>query len=611
MRETSAEQYQVLGDQPYDKSGDPFGFGDLARDLKRLILASREATPFAIGIEASWGRGKSSLMKQLERELCVKDDEHDLGGRDDAAEPVEICTVSFNAWTAEDEDVLEGLIKSVLEAMDENILRKALRRRRFISVLKIPLLLVAGWLRVGALVNEAWEQLSVDAHTRNQVNDLVQEAMNAWLEETRRETGKPTFDRLLVVFIDDLDRCSPESVLKIFEGLKLYLNVPGFVFVIGYDEVMISDAVSDQKQYSTAATGRNYIEKIVQIVFRIPHPSDNEIETLLSALLDESRTASLFDQPGRKLLIERNSRNPRRMKRFVNRFILDYQLDEASQDMEGQLLIKLLILETYFPEFTRLFTTAEDGNPIQQFLDYAAASDALRRGNRDDPKVEPVLNDYEIPPEAPADELLTRLNAIAPETLVRLANAADFRSLVDGLSDPADQDVILAKVRRRRERETQVPASESTAPETPISSQAARGIRPIRGVKGHRILWIDDKPENNLRLVEALRSSGADVEPMLDGESAAMLLPSYRPDLIISDISRGDRRDAGFEDVQMFRERNLHHGPVIFYTARVSGAGRARAKEIGAEIAATEEELLTAIADALRPQTLKAAPVTA
>jgi CheY-like chemotaxis protein len=299
------------------------------------------------------------------------------------------------------------------------------------------------------------------------------------------------------------------------------------------------------------------------------------------------------------------------MKRFVNRFILDYQLDEASQDMEGQLLIKLLILETYFPEFTRLFTTAEDGNPIQQFLDYAAASDALRRGNRDDPKVEPVLKDYEIPPEAPADELLTRLNAIAPETLVRLANAADFRSLVDGLSEPADQDVILAKVRRRRERETQVPASESTAPETPISSQAARGIRPIRAVKGHRILWIDDKPENNLRLVEALRSSGADVEPMLDGESAALLLPSYRPDLIISDISRADRRDAGFEDVEMFRKGDLYDGPVIFYTARVSGAGRARAKEIGAEIAATEEELLTAIADALRPQTLKAAPVTA
>jgi CheY-like chemotaxis protein len=603
MRETGGKQFQVLGDQPYDKSGDPFGFGDLARDLKRLVLSSRESTPFAIGIEASWGRGKSSLMKQLERELSVK-----ANGVPDS---VEIRTVSFNAWTAEDEDVLEGLVKSVLQAMDKNILRRALRKRRFVSILKIPLLLVAGWLRVGALVNEAWEQLSVDAHTRNQVNDVVREAMNAWLEKSRRKTGKPSFDRLLVVFIDDLDRCSPESVLKVFEGLKLYLNVPGFVFVIGYDEVMISDAVADQKKYSATATGRNYIEKIVQIVFRIPHPSDEEVETLLGAFLDESRTALLFDDPGRKLLIERNGRNPRRMKRFVNRFILDYQLDEASQDMQGQLLIKLLILETYFPEFIRLFTTGEAKNPIQEFLDFAAASDALRRGNADDSNVEPVLTFYEISAGAPTDELLTRLQAIAPETFVRLANDVDFRSLADGLSHPDDQAVILAKVRRRRERETQVPATESAAQEAPISSQAARGLRPIPEVAGRRILWIDDKPENNFRLVEALRSSGADVETMLEGESAATLLPSLQPDLIISDIGRGERREAGFEDVEMFRERDLHDGPVVFYTARVTGARRTRAREIGAKIASTEDELITAVADALRPQTLKTAPVTA
>jgi CheY-like chemotaxis protein len=603
MRETGGKQFQVLGDQPYDKSGDPFGFGDLARDLKRLVLSSRESTPFAIGIEASWGRGKSSLMKQLERELSVK-----ANGVPDS---VEIRTVSFNAWTAEDEDVLEGLVKSVLQAMDKNILRRALRKRRFVSILKIPLLLVAGWLRVGALVNEAWEQLSVDAHTRNQVNDVVREAMNAWLEKSRRKTGKPSFDRLLVVFIDDLDRCSPESVLKVFEGLKLYLNVPGFVFVIGYDEVMISDAVADQKKYSATATGRNYIEKIVQIVFRIPHPSDEEVETLLGAFLDESRTALLFDDPGRKLLIERNGRNPRRMKRFVNRFILDYQLDEASQDMQGQLLIKLLILETYFPEFIRLFTTGEAKNPIQEFLDFAAASDALRRGNADDSNVEPVLTFYEISAGAPTDELLTRLQAIAPETFVRLANDVDFRSLADGLSHPDDQAVILAKVRRRRERETQVPATESAAQEAPISSQAARGLRPIPEVAGRRILWIDDKPENNFRLVEALRSSGADVETMLEGESAVTLLPSLQPDLIISDIGRGERREAGFEDVEMFRERDLHDGPVVFYTARVTGARRTRAREIGAKIASTEDELITAVADALRPQTLKTAPVTA
>jgi CheY-like chemotaxis protein len=279
--------------------------------------------------------------------------------------------------------------------------------------------------------------------------------------------------------------------------------------------------------------------------------------------------------------------------------------------MEGQLLIKLLILETYFPEFIRLFTTAEAKNPIQEFLDFAAASDALRRGKPDDSNVGSVLTFYKLSPEAPTDELLTRLQAIAPETFVRLANDVDFRSLADGLSHPDDQAVILAKVRRRRERETQVPATETAGQEAPFSSQAARGLRPIPEVAGRRILWIDDKPENNLRLVEALRSSGADVETMFEGEGAAMLLPSYQPDLIISDIGRGERREAGFEDVEMFRERGLHDGPVVFYTARVTGARRTRAKEIGAKMAATEDELISAVADALRPQTLKAAPVTA
>src|SRR5262249_35112811 len=149
------------------------------------------------------------------------------------------------------------------------------------------------------------------AHTRNQVNDIVRDAMKDWLEKTRQKTGKPSSDRLLVVFIDDLDRCSPESVLKVFEGLKLYLDAPGFVFVIGYDEGVISDAVADQKQYSATSTGRNYIEKIVQIVFRIPYPNDDEVENLLTTFLNESETAELFDDAGRRLLIERNGRNPR------------------------------------------------------------------------------------------------------------------------------------------------------------------------------------------------------------------------------------------------------------------------------------------------------------
>lgn len=63
---TPQSSYILLGDQPYVLEDDPFEFSGVAEELRTLILRSRASTPFTIGIEASWGRGKSSLMGQLQ-----------------------------------------------------------------------------------------------------------------------------------------------------------------------------------------------------------------------------------------------------------------------------------------------------------------------------------------------------------------------------------------------------------------------------------------------------------------------------------------------------------------------------------------------------------------
>jgi CheY-like chemotaxis protein len=586
LRSDEAFPYVVLGDQPYTKSEDPFGFAELAGELKRLILSSRGSTPFTLGIEASWGRGKSSLMGQLNQALRAED----AGTRS-----VDIRVVSFNAWTAEGEDVLEGLVKSVLEGMDPNALRRTLRRRRLMNVAKVPLLLVAGVARVGPLVDEAWDRLSVDARTRNQINGVVQQAMTEWLDQARRSVPQLEGDRLLVVFIDDLDRCSPANVLKVFEGLKLYLDAPGFVFVIGYDEGIVAEAVADQKQYSLRSTGRDYIEKIVQIVFRIPQPTDDEVERLLEHYLAESGTTALFDEPGRKLVIERNSRNPRRIKRFVNRFILDSQLYESSRELEPELLIKLLIFETYFPDFARLFSVANEKNPIQEFLDFAGARDALRRGEPSKPVVGSVFDFYGIATGGTDQEALERLEREAPEQFIRLVQDDDFLSLVRGVESEDDQELIVAKVQRREERRLMVVVDES-AKGAPRSGDLGMFV-PV--MAGRRIVWVDDNHEKRSVFAERLRAAGADVHQVDDTEAAVEVLSTMTPDLLISDIGRGDRPDAGFEDLHRFRTEGLYGGPAIFYAARVSASRRTRAAELGAPIVNREEELLEAIGESL------------
>jgi CheY-like chemotaxis protein len=587
-RPNGTSLFSVLGDQPYTGDEDPFGFATLAAELKRLILSSRESTPFTVGIEASWGRGKSSLMGQLERALRTKD--ADTPG-------MEIRVVSYNAWTAEGEDVLEGLIKSVLEGMDPNALRRTLRKRRLMNAAKIPVLFAAGILRVGPLVDEAWDRLSVDARTRNQINSVVRDAMDDWLEHARKTVPGPGADRLLIVFIDDLDRCSPGNVLKIFEGLKLYLDAPGFVFVIGYDEAIIAEAVADQKQYSVRSTGRDYVEKIVQIVFRIPQPTDDEVNGLLRGYLDDSGTTALFDDTGQKLVIERNGRNPRRIKRFVNRFILDYQLDATAQELKPELLIKLLIFETYFPDFARLFTVANEKNPIQEFLDFAEARTALRLGGPAPPIVGDVFRFYKLAPPAPdSPDSLERLQREAPEQFVQLVQDDDFLSLVESIESHGDQELIVAKVQRRQERRVDVPIEAEGVAKGATPSEVGTFLPTARG---HHIVWVDDNHEGNARVADILRSSGADLHQTGDGDAAVELLRSVRPSLLISDVGRGDRPEAGFEDLERFRSEEIYEGPAIFFVARISTARRERAEQLGAAIVNREDELLKRIEERL------------
>ena len=436
-------EYTVLGDQPYTDDGDPLDFARVAGQLRSLILRSGHSTPFTIGIEASWGRGKSSLMGQLERQLQTEPRTHERVGRD-RSQPVEIRTVPFNAWTAEGSDVLEGLIKSVLDAMDPSILRRTLRNKKIVSSLRIPILIIAGWLRLGSLADEVWGRLSVDARSRNEINRLVREAMENWTAGT----GSASPNRLLVVFIDDLDRCSGQNIVKVFEALKLYLNAPGFVFVVGYDEHVVSKVVSEEK-LDRQISGRDYLEKIVQTVFRIPRPSVDQMDSLLQQWLEDSKTSTLFDKQQRMLLIERNSWNPRLIKRFVNRFILEYRLDDAPESLTPELLIKLLIIEAYFPDFARLFDLVRPKNPIQEFLDFLDVRTLIRKDNSD-PRVREVFDLYGEDPGGNPQEALQRLQDTVPPVFVDLVQDSSFVSLARTLT-PAEQDLILRRVQRRGE----------------------------------------------------------------------------------------------------------------------------------------------------------------
>ena len=530
--------FRLLGDQPSVAGEDPLGFDRTAGDLSALIVSSAASTPFTLGIEGTWGSGKSSLMRRLERELMGQ---------------ANVSTVWFNAWAAREGGVLEGLIKSVLDQIDPSALRRAMRTKRVGAGLRLAGRLAAGVLRVDRVVDEIWSTLSVDPRARNEMGALMCEAMTSWMARSGAASG----DRLLVVFVDDLDRCSPENVFQVFEAMKLYLDAPGFVFVVGYDVNVISDAILHAKKYGEAVKSGDYLEKIVQIVHRVPQPDDDEAQRLIDAYAGESLTAEYFDEAARSLLIERNKRNPRRIKRFINGFILEYSLDPGWADVGAESLMRVLLLHTYFPDFARMLTESGPPDPLTEFAEYREVRSLMRRlrVDVDYPEltarhrdlVARVFGDHGLPvPARYGIEVLVPLEDELPELYPGLVQDRDFVEIVQGFGDGDLRRRVSDKLSRRQSR----PATLDTESEAEPTSAGEPLPVPIR------ILWINDDPGASPELVESLIVRGADVVRTASVDEANRILESKpRVQLIVSDVTRHGDDEAGFDISRICRRQ--------------------------------------------------------
>ena len=74
---------------------------------------------------------------------------------------------------------------------------------------------------------------------------------------------------------DDLDRCLPKTAISTLEAIRLFLFVERTAFVVGADELMIEYAVRKHFPDLPPSSGpvsyaRNYLEKLIQVPFRIP-----------------------------------------------------------------------------------------------------------------------------------------------------------------------------------------------------------------------------------------------------------------------------------------------------------------------------------------------------
>lgn len=424
---------------------DLIGFKRFADTISSLAINER-ILPVTIGLYSDWGGGKSSVLRMIEDNLISKN---------------KVIVLRFDGWLFDGyDDTRAALMTTIINGIEEyvgkneSLLKKVTKRtnalRKKINWLRTIGLATKGILALtspasapllaGLSIAEIADLVKSKAKDPEAITDqlkgilktqpaLAQDKLYKSIDEFRGEFKALLQEARvtnLVVLVDDLDRCLPESIISTLEAIKLFLSVPGTAFVIAADERVVKHAVARRyppKELDEIDLSQDYLDKMVQVPFVLPPMNEVETETYLYLLfaeqiLSEEAFKKLNVQVQKNLknpelsqplnygiaqsclgdeanqiesefvLVERIAPifarnlqgNPRLIKRFLNTFSLRIQLGSSSGiSLDKGVLAKLMILERFHQEqFKQLYDwqSAQDGLPeeIKELEEIARAT---------------------------------------------------------------------------------------------------------------------------------------------------------------------------------------------------------------------------------------------
>jgi hypothetical protein len=285
----------------------------IARTVVELITLPSEHS-LTVGVHGDWGAGKSSVLEMVEAAFS----------EDDGPDEKEYLCIRFNGWEFQGfEDakiaLIEGVVSQLIEKRPKLKKAEALVKRVFDRIDWLKVAKRAGGLafnvvtglpspdQIGSLLagiqsKIADPQTFLNADNAKAALAEVQGVLTDAGEHTSVPNEMREFHRAfadlidtagikrLVVLVDDLDRCLPETAIQTLEAIRLFVSLPKTAFVIGADEAMIEYSV--RRHFKDLPEGekyagypRAYLEKLIQVPFRIPAMGDTETRIYMTMLL--------------------------------------------------------------------------------------------------------------------------------------------------------------------------------------------------------------------------------------------------------------------------------------------------------------------------------------
>lgn len=435
-------------------------------ELAHLCL--RVSSPASIALYGSWGTGKSSIGNMLGQQLATH--KTVAFARFDAHKYSEIpLRRLFLSQVAAQVGISDEAFHGALyESRTTNVLQRSPLHWRFaakvllvVALLMLALLAMASLVFallatrpfaqafaaairqhlptvlvstpiIAAVISVLAQHLTVTTVRNSPSDEEFEQLFRGLVENVRRQKNVSR----IVIFFDELDRCSPGEVAGILESLRAFLDVDPCISIVAADQQVLEHALSEAVRQATPpnatnpyySSGSAYLDKIFQYQLTIPPLMPRRL-TRFAVNLVEGR-AGIWDLVPNKaqvvsVLVPAHVSSPRRVKHLLNAFALLYRIAlERSRNglLPGDIssrateIAKLAALQVEFPLFAR---------DLQ--LDYRLPELITRK--LDDPALDLVRAGYAalseetlekvrqyVDHEAPADELLLRNGEAASES---------------------------------------------------------------------------------------------------------------------------------------------------------------------------------------------------
>jgi formylglycine-generating enzyme required for sulfatase activity len=382
---------------------DALNFGVFQPALMDII--EHADTPLTVGVFGTWGSGKTSLLRMLEQKIYSKG-------------LPSFQPVWFTAWKYDKQDALwRAFILRVIDALypkqngeriplaklqDTNqqeavkhLDRLAESLYQTISwkgeeswsldlaktgkeIVKLPIWLALHLAKLGDAANELGikpdlaELIGREAqsHYMQQLTSMEQfeESFKQALEKALGPKGR------LIIFVDDLDRCLPEKAVEILEAIKLFLNVPQTIFVLGMDREIVRRGIEShygifvrpiegEQSGELPINGDIYLQKLIQLPFNLPPLDTSGREQFIKKLVKQMAKNASLDDLTCQVFARGLLPNPRQIKRALNIFNLlrTIAIEQEAQNLidpnsiAWPLLAKTVLIQSQWPELYALW----------------------------------------------------------------------------------------------------------------------------------------------------------------------------------------------------------------------------------------------------------------